>query len=79
MFWWKLTSLAVFAQNITEAILIGKAYYQTVQQHIWTYEALKRIWWTKFVEWLLDGLCEDGRNCVGCHQIHKTWTLTAAS
>ena len=37
----------LFAQNSTDAMVSGKAYYWAVQGLIWTYEAFKRIWWTK--------------------------------
>lgn len=42
----------IFAENSTDAMMNGKAYYRAVQAHIWTYEALSRIWWMKFGEWL---------------------------
>lgn len=42
----------LFAQNSTEAMLNGKAYYRAVRGHLWAYEALRSIWWTHFVQWL---------------------------
>jgi len=42
----------LFAPNTIPSVLGGKAYYRGVYGHICTYEALCRIRWTKFMEWL---------------------------
>ena len=43
----------LFAQNSTEAMMDGKAYYRAVRGHTLAYEALWRIKWEKFQEWLV--------------------------
>jgi len=44
------------AQNSTNAVLEGKAYYRAVRSHQLAYEALCRIKWTAFRKWV-DGEC----------------------
>ena len=48
------TDSGLFAANSTEAMLNGKAYYRSVRGHLLTYEALWRIKWEKFTQWLMD-------------------------
>ena len=42
----------VLAQNSTETVMNGKAYYRAIRGHTLAYEALSQIWWTKFTKWL---------------------------
>ena len=42
----------VFAPNTTETVLEGKAYYRAVRGHMLAYEALWRIRWRMFLDWL---------------------------
>ena len=58
----------VFAPNTTETVLEGKAYYRAVRGHILAYEALSRIRWRMFLEWLAkkdDRTLDDLDNVVG--------------
>jgi len=42
----------LFARNSTEQMLDGKAYYRAIRGHVLPYEALFRIRWQMFLDWL---------------------------
>ena len=44
----------LYVQKSTQAMLEGKAYYRAVRGHFLAYEALFRLKWNKFKEWLQD-------------------------
>ena len=42
----------IFGQNAVKSIMDGKHYYRAIQGHIWAYEALSRIKFEAFLDWL---------------------------
>jgi hypothetical protein len=47
-----LVEAGILAENSVNAVLEGKAYYRGVRAHTLTYEALQRMKWVKFQQWL---------------------------
>ncbi|MES9879848.1 MAG: hypothetical protein ABW185_03105, partial [Sedimenticola sp.] len=72
----------LFAENSTDAMMNGKAYYRAVQGHIWAYEALNRVWWTSFERWLNennDTVTTSLKRCVSLVQTSLKESSTRAS
>ncbi|XP_014670830.1 PREDICTED: uncharacterized protein LOC106811642 [Priapulus caudatus] len=43
---------AIFGQNAAKSMMDGKHYYRAIQGHIWAYEALSRIKFEAFLDWI---------------------------